>query len=104
MGVDLSNLDTAALRDLCVELATAGGGAAFEGRRAAGASLGRDTPVTALCATDGQLQYEWRWLMRKLRLRSPDVYRRHLGVGSPAAHPLFRIVSGPVADWEHERT
>lgn len=66
--------------------------------------LGRDTPVTALCATDGQLQYEWRWLMRKLRLRSPDVYRRHLGVGSPAAHPLFRIVSGPVADWEHERT
>jgi Pyrimidine dimer DNA glycosylase len=51
--------------------------------------------------TDGQLQYEWRWLLGKLKLRSPSVYRQHLEVSFPAAHPLFRVVSGPIADWEH---
>jgi hypothetical protein len=54
-----------------------------------------------ILVTDGQLQYEWRWLLGKLHRRSPSVYRRHLEVSFPAAHPLFRVVSGPIADWEH---
>ena len=62
--------------------------------------LGRDVPVQPIPATDGQLQYEWRWLMEKLRRRSPLVYRRHLEVSVPSVHPLFRLVPGPVAEWE----
>jgi len=54
-----------------------------------------------ILVTDGQLHYEWRWLLGKLQLRSPSVYRQNLEVSLPAAHPLFRIVSGPIADWEH---
>ena len=62
--------------------------------------LGREVFVQRIPATDGQLQYEWRWLLEKLRRRSPLVYRRHLEVRVPSVHPLFRLVSGPVAEWE----
>ena len=65
--------------------------------------LGRETSVQRISATDGQLQYEWRWLLEKLRRRSPLVYRRHLAVSVPSVHPLFKVVSGPVAEWEHVR-
>jgi hypothetical protein len=63
--------------------------------------LGREVSVQRISATDGQLQYEWRWLLEKLRRRSPLVYRRHLEVSVPSVHPLFKVVSGPVAEWEH---
>ena len=63
--------------------------------------LGRNVSVRRIRVTDGQLQYEWRWLLNKLQRRNPIVYRRHLEVSVPTAHPLFRVVSGPVAEWEH---
>jgi hypothetical protein len=53
-----------------------------------------------LIETRGQLLFEWRHLKRKLRLRAPDVYRECRSVARPRAHPLFRIVPGPVRDWE----
>jgi len=52
-----------------------------------------------IVATVGQLDYEWEHLLRKLRARSPDDYRR-LEALRPQAHPLFSIVEGPVATWE----
>ena len=63
--------------------------------------LGRIGARQHILVTDGQLQYEWQWLLRKLKLRSPSIYRQHLEVSFPAAHPLFRVVSGPIADWEN---
>lgn len=54
-------------------------------------------------ATSGQLQFEWEHLMKKLRVRAPDVAARHAAVSVPLAHPLFRIVPGPVAGWERGR-
>jgi hypothetical protein len=62
--------------------------------------LGRDVSVQRISATDGQLRYEWHWLLEKLRRRSPFVYRHHLEVSEPSVHPLFRVVPGPVAEWE----
>lgn len=53
-----------------------------------------------LHATDGQLRYEWSWLLTKLRRRSPSIYRQHQAVQMPDAHPLFAIISGPVEAWE----
>jgi hypothetical protein len=53
-----------------------------------------------LIETRGQLLFEWRHLKRKLRLRAPDVYRECRSVARPRAHPLFRIVPGPVRNWE----
>jgi hypothetical protein len=51
-------------------------------------------------STTGQLQYEWRHLLQKLRMRSPAQYRRLCGLADPVAHPMFRIEAGPVAPWE----
>jgi Pyrimidine dimer DNA glycosylase len=62
--------------------------------------LGRLARVPKIRVTDGQLQYEWRWLLSKLRRRSPVVYRRNLEVSAPVVHPIFRVVPGPVAEWE----
>jgi hypothetical protein len=63
--------------------------------------LGRAGSRQRILVTDEQLQYEWRWLLSKLRLRSPSLHRRHLEICRPAAHSLFRVVPGPIAEWEH---
>jgi len=54
----------------------------------------------ALTATAGQLAWEWRHLLRKLRKRSPRLYRRWRRERSPDPHPLFRIVPGGIESWE----
>ncbi len=53
-----------------------------------------------LDVTDEQLAYEWEHLRAKLAARSPDVARLWVDVVVPDAHPLFRVVPGPVAEWE----
>jgi hypothetical protein len=63
--------------------------------------LGRVMSEQIIAVTEGQLRYEWSWLLEKLRRRSHSVYRNHLAVSRPAAHPLFEIVPGPTAEWEN---
>jgi hypothetical protein len=53
-----------------------------------------------LIETRGQLLFEWSHLKRKLRRRAPKVYRTCCKIDIPKAHPLFRIVAGPIRDWE----
>ena len=62
--------------------------------------LGRIGTGHRIAVTDGQVQYEWRWLLGKLRQRSPHIYQRHIAVSRPVVHPLFRVIPGPIADWE----
>jgi len=50
--------------------------------------------------TDGQLLYEWEHLKRKLKVRAPDLYRRHADIATPEPHPLFKIIKGNIRDWE----
>lgn len=50
--------------------------------------------------TEGQLLYEWEHLKNKLRVRHPERFEMAAKVGWPEPHPLFRIVAGPVRDWE----
>jgi len=73
-------------------------GYAFDRRRIA-AARGR----IVLKATAGQLAHEWRHLLRKLRQRSPLLYRKWRRAGLPEPHPLFRIVPGEVEAWERTR-
>ena len=56
--------------------------------------------VAVLSCTRGQMEYEWEHLMRKLRLRSPQVHKRWGKIGRPEPHPLFAVVRGGIADWE----
>ena len=50
--------------------------------------------------TTGQVQYEWQHLRRKLKQRSPQTFAQLQNVSTPEVHPLFRIVTGTVRDWE----
>lgn len=50
--------------------------------------------------TQGQLQYEFNWLCRKLKKRSPKQYRLITSKKKIRPHPFFRPVKGPVEKWE----
>jgi len=48
----------------------------------------------------GQLEHEWQHLMHKLEVRNPESRARWRDLKRPRTHPSFRVVAGPVADWE----
>ena len=53
-----------------------------------------------LAETRGQLLSEKFHLLGKLRTRCPARARELAALSRPAPHPLFRVVPGPVRDWE----
>jgi hypothetical protein len=61
----------------------------------------RTAPIDA---TDGQLEYEWRHLRTKLSRRDRGWLARVRDVRRPDVHPSFRVVPGPVEEWEVART
>lgn len=73
--------------------------AARRGYRFDKGKLGPVRSRARIRATDGQLAFEWRHLRRKLAGRDVKAARKT----SPAAHPLFEIVRGPVEKWERAR-
>jgi len=44
-----------------------------------------------IVVTQDQLDYEWDWLLSKLRARNPALYRSHLEIRRPEVHPLFTL-------------
>jgi hypothetical protein len=62
--------------------------------------VGRTRTKGAMRETRGQLAFEWRHLLAKLRARDPERYRALRKLERPKAHPLFRIVAGSVRYWE----
>jgi hypothetical protein len=61
---------------------------------------GAPRDATPIMVTDGQLAFEWRHLLAKLRERSHEHHQRLRDVAHPEAHPLFRVVEGGIATWE----
>ena len=47
-----------------------------------------------------QVDYEWQHLMNKLRQRNPNLYEQLHGVETVAVHPLFKLIPGPIENWE----
>jgi len=62
--------------------------------------MGRKKLRGKIKETRGQLLYEWRHLMRKLKTRDPGRLHEFETVKIPEPHPLFKIVPGKVRDWE----
>jgi Pyrimidine dimer DNA glycosylase len=62
--------------------------------------LGPHHSIRPLQQSLGQLTFEWLHLRRKLRRRNAAWLKAFPAAERPAAHPLFRIVPGPVAPWE----
>ena len=59
---------------------------------------------THLIVTRGQVAYEWRHLLGKLRRRSAAAYARAQRVRRPRVHPLFQVRAGGRAAWERPPT
>lgn len=53
-----------------------------------------------LKVTSGQLDYEFRHLLKKLEKRDPEKYKEIYQINIPIQHPIFQVVSGRVEDWE----
>ena len=70
------------------------------GYRFAVARISRSRAPAVLKVTRGQIEFEWHHLMEKLRVRDPERHAQLANVKSPKPHPLFRVVPGPVAEWE----
>lgn len=66
----------------------------------AAGKISRSRCAGTLVVRRGQLDYEWQHLMRKLKARDPARARLLSSVTRPQAHPLFRVVAGPVEAWE----
>jgi len=66
----------------------------------AAGKISRSRCADTLVVRRGQLDYEWQHLMRKLKARDPARARLLSSVTRPQAHPLFRVVAGPVEAWE----
>jgi hypothetical protein len=56
-----------------------------------------------IAVAEGQLQFEWQHLMAKLRDRDPPRHGRMAEIYVPDAHPSFRVIPGPIADWERPK-
>jgi len=50
--------------------------------------------------TEGQLNYEWCLLLKKLEKRNADLFRQWKGLTKIKTHPLFKVVKGPIEHWE----
>jgi len=50
--------------------------------------------------TEGQLLWEWGHLRSKLQTRAQELLARFEAVEIPDPHPMFRIVAGPIREWE----
>ncbi len=62
--------------------------------------IGRLRTSKRLDVTSGQLEFEWRHLMKKLETRAPELHETYLVEASPEPHPLFRVTPGGIAGWE----
>ncbi|TFH59046.1 MAG: hypothetical protein E4G91_09150 [Candidatus Zixiibacteriota bacterium] len=53
-----------------------------------------------ITVTRGQLLFEIKHLLKKLKVRDPARYRQQKGVTLVIANPVFRVVEGKVEYWE----
>ena len=62
--------------------------------------IGEGGTASRIDVPQGQVDFEWNHLMKKLEARAPEWHERQLKAPAPQVHPLFRVVPGGVADWE----
>jgi hypothetical protein len=53
-----------------------------------------------IAITAGQIDYEWRHLLNKLKVRAPEVFEKNRWLEMVDPHPLFAVVPGGIEGWE----
>jgi hypothetical protein len=62
--------------------------------------VGRARIPEPVWVTDGQVQYEWDHLLRKLAVRNPELHEQWRTIDIPECHPMFRVHAGGIEPWE----
>ena len=50
--------------------------------------------------TQGQLNYEWNHLLKKLQIRNFSQYEKIIHISPVTPHPLFHVIAGDISPWE----
>jgi hypothetical protein len=58
--------------------------------------------VVSLTVTSGQMAYEWRHLLTKLKARNPALHQTWRNTEGPEPHPMFNVHPGDVEPWERQ--
>jgi len=53
-----------------------------------------------LKVTSGQIEYETKHLLKKLKIRDPERFKELKSVKDFEAHPLFKVIPGKIESWE----
>jgi len=53
-----------------------------------------------ILVANGQMNYEFKHLLNKLKLRDQDLYEKFKNLKKINPHPLFDVVTGEVEPWE----
>jgi hypothetical protein len=64
-----------------------------------GSKISSSRTSAKIAVSSGQVAYEWQHLRRKLTIRDPE-WLANSESRRPNVHPLFRVVRGPVEQWE----
>ena len=59
-----------------------------------------ETSSIDISVTDGQMEYERKHLLNKLKVRDPDRFDSVSKLTNLDVHPMFNIKPGTVEDWE----
>jgi hypothetical protein len=62
--------------------------------------LGNKIRCAKIAVFEGQIQFEWEHLAKKLRVRNFTKYKENKAITHPLPHPIFKIEPGGVAIWE----
>lgn len=65
--------------------------------------MGHGRTTQLIPVPSGQIEYEFRYLMAKLKRRAPQLYEQWKDLNNPESHPFFTISPGPIATWERPK-
>lgn len=64
------------------------------------AKIVQNTKCELMLVTEGQLNYEFKHLLNKLKVRDPSRYEELQLIKKIKTHPLFTQVDGGIEEWE----
>jgi hypothetical protein len=67
------------------------------------ALMGRGRTSQLIALPSGQLDYEFQYLLAKLKRRAPALYKELRSITRPEPHPFFVLRQGPIASWERPK-
>lgn len=62
--------------------------------------VGNFGDLVSLDISNGQIDYEFKHLLEKLKVRDLARFNKFKDLKDFEVHPLFKIINGPIADWE----